>query len=420
MRNYLSACFLLLIGITACAQDSSVLRIKMPNYFFDCDFCDQAFYRQEIDYVNFVRDRHLADVYSLLTVNTIGTGGNEYKLFLIGQNRFKNKNDTMTFQSLPNAAESDIREGILDIMKKGLLKYLVLTELINQIKFEVVKNNNEFKADKVKDNWNFWTITLSANLNGAGNSYQNNLNMNYNLNANRTTEKLRTETGGWYSLNKQRFEINDSTTVRGFQSTLGGYHFMAFSVGKHLAFGQYSTYFQSTQQNLRHSISYYPALEYNLFDYKEASRRQLRFIYRAGLRFQEYFETTIYSRLNEWYYLHSFVVQWMQIEKWGSVNLSAGSWHYFNYSKNFNASIFPSINFNPLKGLRVGIWGGFSIVNDQFFIRRSDATPNEILLNQIQLKTDYSFNYGFNIGYTFGSKYNNVINVRFDLNDNYW
>ena len=70
--------------------------------------------------------------------------------------------------------------------------------------------------------------------------------------------------------------------------------------------------------------------------------------------------------------------------------------------------------------MRVGIWGGFKVVNDQFFLRASDATASEILLNQIQLHTDYSYNFGFEIGYTFGSKYNNIINVRFDIDDNYW
>jgi hypothetical protein len=45
---------------------------------------------------------------------------------------------------------------------------------------------------------------------------------------------------------------------------------------------------------------------------------------------------------------------------------------------------------------------------------------NEILLNQVELKTDYTISFGVSINYTFGSKYNNIINVRFDINDNFW
>ena len=97
-----------------------MIRKDLPSYFFDCDFCDQAFYRQQINYVNFVRDRHLADIYSMLTVNRNGGGGNEFKLFFMGQNKFTGQNDTLIFKSEPNAPEADLREGILGIMKKGL------------------------------------------------------------------------------------------------------------------------------------------------------------------------------------------------------------------------------------------------------------------------------------------------------------
>ncbi len=195
---------------------------------------------------------------------------------------------------------------------------------------------------------------------------------------------------------------------------------MVFSLGKKFALGHFATYFKTTLQNLKHSYSYFPAIEYNLFDYKEASRRQLRFIYRAGMRFQQYYEPTIYAQSSEWLYPHSFVVQWIQIEKWGNINLAAGAWHYLNHTDKYSASLYPSINFNPMSGLRIGFWSDISIVNDQFFLKKGDAGVNEILLNQVELKTDYTISYGVSINYTFGSKYNNIINVRFDINDNFW
>ena len=142
---------------------------------------------------------------------------------------------------------------------------------------------------------------------------------------------------------------------------------MVFSLGKKFALGHFATYFRTTLQNLKHSYSYFPAIEYNLFDYKEASRRQLRFIYRAGMRFQQYYEPTIYAQSSEWLYPHSFVVQWIQIEKWGNINLAAGAWHYLNHTDKYSASLYPSINFNPMSGLRIGFWSDISIVNDQFF-----------------------------------------------------
>lgn len=404
------------------AQESDTLttRKDAPNLYFDCQVCFLPFYKQNLSYVNFVRDRRMADIYLLITLNSTGSKGTLYKLFLIGENKFKGQNDTLEFEAPANMAEAEIRGGILGQLKIGLLPFLVQTKMRKNISYTVELPEENLNASKVRDKWNFWTFNLTADVSGDGNSYAKSLNMNYFFSANRTTEKLRTETGGWYNLNRQEFKIDDSTTVKGLQNVSGLYHFLSFSLGEHFGVGQFATYFNSTQQNLKNSTSWYPGIEYNVFPYKDASRRQFRLIYRLGLRYQDYAEKTIYNKMHELYGLHSFVLQFTQIEKWGSVNVSAGGWHYLNYAKNYSASVYPSINFNPARGLRIGLWGGFQIVKDQFFLRASEASAAEILLNQVNLKTDYSYEFGCSIGYTFGTRYNSIINVRFDLNDNYW
>ena len=411
---------LLNFGYSQETESNSDMRKYAPQLFFDCEFCNVDYYKQNLSYINFVRDRRMADIYLMITVNTTGAKGNLYKFFLIGEKKFAGQTDTLQLEVPANTAVAEIQEGILNQLKTGLLKYVVQTKLIDHISYTVDLPEEKLSPGKVKDFWNLWTFNVNADFFGSGNSYSKNYNVNYFASANRTTEKLKTETGGWYNMNRQEYQINDSTTINGFQSNSGMYHYIAKALGKHFAFGQFATYFKSTPQNLKHSVSYYPGLEYNYFKYEEASRRQLRFIYRIGARFQEYNERTVYNKLQEWYGLHSLVLQYSQIEKWGSVNISAGGWHYLNYSKNYSASIYPSINFNPLKGLRINLWCGFQIVNDQFFLRASEVSPEEILLNQVNLKTDYNINIGGGIGYTFGSRYNSIVNVRFDMNENYW
>ncbi len=434
--SFISILFILFFSNTSFAQDTlavnsdtlgtkvenAALRKEAPNLFFDCDFCNQQFYRQELNFVNFVRDRRLADIYLMVTLNRTGSGGNQYNLYFVGENKFKGQYDTLRVETLPNQADAELREAILRAMKKGLLKYLVQTKLLEKISYSIETPAESMDAGKIKDKWNFWTVNLNAELFGDANSYAKSINMNYSGAANRTTEKLKTETGGWYNLNQQEFKIDDTTTIKGFQNNTGAYHLLAFSIGKHFAVGQSATFFKSTQDNLNHSISYYPTFEYNVFPYSIATRKQFRFIYRIGVRNQDYTQTTIYGRKNEWYAPHSIVIQYSQIEKWGRIDISAGGWHYLNrdYTKNYSLSIYPSINFNPFKGMRIGLWGGFKIVNDQFFLKASEASASDILLNQVSLKTDYNYNFGFNIGYTFGSAFNNIVNVRFNFNDNYW
>ncbi len=398
----------------------SCIRKDAPILFFDCTICDQQFYRQNINYVNFVRDRRLADVYILLTANQTGGGSTSYNLYFQGSKRFENMLDTFTYNAPANAASLDVKQGILDAMKRGLLPYVLKTPLADQLTYEVKTTDENCNPGKIKDKWNFWTFNINTNGYGNGNSYSSDMGISANISANRTTEKFKTETGGWYFRNRQKFKVDDTTTIIGNQSNAGSYHLLVFSVGKHFGVGHFSTYFTSLQQNLKNSISYYPGIEYNVFPYEQATRRQLRFIYRIGGRYQDYYERTIYDNTHQWFALHAFVVQYSQIEKWGSVNISAGGFHYLNFPSNYNASVFPSINFNPAKGLSVGLWAGLTMVNDQFFLSAAGATPEEILLNQKQLQTDYNYNFGFNINYTFGSIYNNIINVRFNLNDSYW
>lgn len=402
-------------------QDSSKLtRLNAPNLFFDCEFCNIPYYTQNLPYINFVRDRRLSDIYLMITVNSTGSKGSLFKLFFIGEKRFEHQNDTLSFEAPANMSEADIRDGILNQLKIGLLKYLAQTELAKNIQYTIEIPEENLSPEKAKDKWNLWTFTINTDLNGNGNAYSKGLNMNYFANANRTTDKFKTETGGWSNTNNQEFKVNDSTTIKGNQSNSGMYHITSFSVGKHFALGHFFSLYKSSQNNIKNSLSYLPAIEYNLFPYSEASRRQLRFIYRIGLRFQDYNELTILNKMNETFQLHSLVLQYLQIEKWGNINISAGGNHYFNYSKNYSLSIFPSINFNPLKGLRINLWSGFQILNDQFFLRASEVSAEEILLNQVNLQTNFSYSFGAGIGYTFGSRYNNVVNVRFDLNDNYW
>ncbi|MBK6523893.1 MAG: hypothetical protein IPG08_17170 [Sphingobacteriaceae bacterium] len=77
------------------AQDSTVVRKDLPNLFMDCEFCAPQFFKQEITYVNFVRDRRLADIYMLGTANFNAGGAAVLTLYFVGENKFKGQNDTL-------------------------------------------------------------------------------------------------------------------------------------------------------------------------------------------------------------------------------------------------------------------------------------------------------------------------------------
>ena len=76
---------LAILAIVACvagsprAASSQVVGQEMvPGrlaLFLDCNFCNESFIRQEMTYVDYVRDREVASVHVLVTQQEAGAGG---------------------------------------------------------------------------------------------------------------------------------------------------------------------------------------------------------------------------------------------------------------------------------------------------------------------------------------------------------
>ena len=408
-------------SLTCKAQSADTLeRNHAPKVFLICDDCDQIYYRNEITYLNFVRDRRLADIVVLIRTISTGNGGDEYTLEFSGENQFKDITLNNKYNALPNLSDGEIREGIRDAIKKGVLPYLLKSDLADKISYTIDGLEDNEYSDKIKDKWNLWLFSIDGNLYGSGQAYSKQLNVFSNFNANRTSQKNRFETGIFQSGNYQKYNVNDTTTITAFVNNIGAYSFDALSLGKHAAIGYFATFFASTVQNLKNSTSFYPSIEYNIFPYDEATKRRLTFNYRVGARYVDFFTPTYLDKLNEWYFLHSLVVSYRQVEKWGSLNCDIGSFQYFHKQKYYRLNISPNISLNVAKGLNVNLGGNFSVVNDQYFLKKDEVSQEDILLGQAQLKSNFSYFFYSGISYNFGSIYNNVVNVRFNMSDNNW
>ncbi len=96
------------------------LRNLAPRVFIDCRGCDRDYFRDEITYVNYVRDRTDADVHVLITDQGTGSGGREYTFAFIGLGEFAGIDNTLVGASGPTDTGDEIRRMQVEVLERGL------------------------------------------------------------------------------------------------------------------------------------------------------------------------------------------------------------------------------------------------------------------------------------------------------------
>ncbi len=418
------------IGCLSCTSlfaqsDSLSLREAAPKVFLDCNYyCDLQYIKQQLNYVNFVRDRALADIYILQTGIETGGGGNKYELYFYGQGRFASMNDTSQFFTKVDDTESEIRDYLLAKLKIGLLPYILKTPLADQLTFTVGNSETEGNNDatNVKDPWNFWTFSSRVSGFFSGESYYNNSDVFSRISANRITEKNKINGSIGFSYNESNFYNNDTNGVkylsfRGINRSQFVRASYIHSLTDHMSAGVFSEAKTSTYSNLQVSAFLKPGIEYNIFPYAEATRRQLTFRYTVGPQFNKYVDSTVFDKTQELLYRHDLEIGFQQVQKWGSVSLNGGLGNYLHDFKLNSFYINPNISWNAFKGFNLEIGGYGSLINDQVTLSKESLDPGEFFTRIRQFGTNYSYFAYMSVNYTFGSIYNNVVNPRMD-NDN--
>ncbi len=401
---------------TARAAQDSALRV-----FLDCpnSFCDFDYYRTEITFVNWVRERTFAQLHLLITSQSTGSG-REYTLTFIGLERFAGAQDTLRYLSHSTDTDDDIRKGLGRTMRLGLVRFASKTPLGERI--EVSYSAPAQAAAQVKDNWNYWVFNVRVSSNFYGeHSYKNNY-MSAGLSARRITEawKIDLSTNQSYQQNDYLLPVYDSTGAqigevlsRNITRSYGGDLLVARSMGPHWSAGALGSIFSSTYSNQDLTLKFGPAVEFNIYPYSQSTRKLLALRYNLSLASFNYRDTTIFNRLSEVRATQSLTVSLDVKQPWGSAGLSVEASNYlYDFSKN-HLQIFGNGNFRLFKGLSFDFFSFVNLIHDQLSIQKGGATEQQVLLRRRQLATSYSYQGFVGLRYTFGSKFANVVNPRF-------
>lgn len=411
---------LLLFG-SAAAQDGltepwltsdALMRGDAPSVFLDCNRCDRSFIRQEISFVNYVRDRRNADVHLLVTNQRTGSGGHSYVLDFIGQKKFEGLNYRLGYVSRQTDSWSEEREGLAQIMVAGLTPYVAQTSLATGVSVSVQGGQIEEAAPlQVRDPWNSWVFDIDGTGSLDLEAARRSIDTRGSISADRVTETYRIRTSLYGNYDTRRFRSDDDW-INSTSKRNGFFGSIVRSVSGYLSAGLSGHVYTSTYSNIGSSISFAPAIEYSYFPYSESLRRELTFAYRVGYRYNDYIEQTIFQKTSEALMNQSLQMRLAVQQPWGSVYTQVEGSHYFHDLSKNRVEVSSQLRLRVARGLSVRFSGGMELIHDQLNLPAGEATLEEILLRRTQLATTYEYRATIGIGYTFGSIYNNIVNTR--------
>jgi hypothetical protein len=382
--------------------------------FLDCSgfYCEPDFYRTDLAFVDHVRERQAADVHVLVTREPTGGGGMAYVLAFYGQRRFAGVSDTLTLTTAQGATEDEQRRAISRTVKLGLARYLARTPDAARATLNLsAPDTTAARTVSTRDPWNAWVFRIGANVNASRERDYASDYIYTSLNATRVTEQWKTNLRVNENYNGNTFDLGDET-VTSIRRDFGGSFQQVKSLGQHWSAGVRASAGSSTYLNEHLVASVSPVVEYNVFPYRESTRRSLMLQYAVGGRHFRYDDTTVYFKLRETRPFQSMNVALSQKEKWGSLTFEVNGYHFLDDLSKSRLTFYSEADVRLIKGLSLNLFGNYAVLHDQIYLAKGELTKDEVLLRQSQLATTYRAFMYVGISYTFGSVLNNVVNPR--------
>lgn len=400
-------------------DDAEALRI-----FFDCQGSgcwDLDYFRREVPFVAWVRDRESSDVHVLVTSQTTGGGGRRFVLDFIGRGAFEGRGQQVEAATAGDATTDEVRRVLVNRLRLGLGPYLAGTPLADRLRV-VTEGPTSGAATggavpPAHDPWNHWVFTVRGNAWLNGESSYTSSNYNTSLSANRTTEAWKISATARYSRNGQSFDLDDTTTVTSTREDWSASGLLVRSVDERFSLGVRTGAGRSTYLNEDFRWNVAAGAELNVFPYRESSRRSLTFQALLDARHFDYATETIFGETAETRLAASAHANLQFVQPWGNASVNFNHSRYLHDTSKWLASVGGYFEVRLFKGFSVNMNGSYGWVRDQLYISASGATDEEILLRQRSLSTAFRYYTSFGISYRFGSIFNNVVNPRFGGGD---
>lgn len=384
--------------------------------YLDCQRgCETTYIHENIEFVEFVRERLAADVHLLITREALGPAGQRYVLEFIGQGAFEGDDARLHFETPETDVREERRRGLTQTIARGLVPYVADSPAGRALE---IRYSPEGRADSADarartDDWKGWVFRMRGNGSFNSEERSSDRTLSGSLSADRVTTdwKVRSSISTW--MRSRTFTLQDGRTIESDSERHNAQVLVVRSVSEHLSLGTLTSARSSVFQNQELGARVASAVEYSYFPYAEATRRQLTVLYSAGANYFDYFETTIFGELSETLLDHNLVISYDVQERWGSAHATFEGSNYLHDISKYRFDGSAGFRIRIMRGLSVNAAARASRIRDQLYLAAGDADPEEILLRRRQLGTGYRYSGSVGLSYTFGSIRGGVVNPRF-------
>lgn len=404
---------LLLTSVPLMAQ--GVETDRLPRVYIDCDRCDYDHIRREIPFVDYVREPAQADIHLFITDQETGDGGREYEFSFIGRREFAEMNFEFEQTVGRIATESEIREEINNVIRMGLFPYTLLTSGSAGFSLTYEANDEATSTSSAEeDPWRYWVFEIYAgSLSLEMESSRTEFDSRWGFYANKVTDEWKIQFRPYFNYTYDEIKRPGEETIDSRRHRHGIDSYAIRSINGHWSAGLFADYITRIDQNLRHQIRVQPGIEYSFLPYDVATRKEIKFSYRMGYSYQDYYDETIFNQFEEHLINHQLVASIGIEQPWGSISSGLVGSHYFHDFERRRAEFFGNISIRVFEGFSVNAGASFEMIRDQLSLRLGDASLEDVLLRQQELSTDFDFSGFIALSYTFGSDFANIVNTRF-------
>jgi len=394
-------------------RESNGLRV-----YLDCQrmWCEQDHIRREIPYVNWVRDRQVADVHVLAISQSTG-GGRDFIFNFIGLREFAGRSDTLRFTTSRTDVREEERAGQVLTLQMGLMPFVANTQVTD---FLTISYNapveEEVRALPEHDRWNYWIFTVGGSGNVNSESLERRYRFNANVSASRTTDDWRIYINGRGYYNESRYEyeeLEDSVAVYN-NSTYSARAYAIRKLDDHWGIGFRSSIGNSISYNHDLYVRAASGIEYSIFPYSESTRRSFTLLYTLGIAGFDYEEMTIFNKESEVLLEQGLEVAVDYVQPWGNVGADLEASSYLHDLELHRVELGIGLSVRVIRGLRFNWGGSIARIRDQIYLSGEGIPQDEILLSRRARGTDFELGVGFGFSYSFGSIFNNAVNPAMD------